>query len=174
MLPVHHLDRFWIDCWEMMPEQQIICGNYFRNAKADFKKYIDWQTSDWVASIAYQIKSGKKLMLIYNTIQDEEVTLNIDDVPADWVITTDRRYFHRANAIVFYLPDLQQELEDDLDKPQGQIWVSRYPESEKRNPWMEDPEIRDLFDLWWMCYQQDEEQKEHPLVNLCRKIDLFI
>jgi len=168
-LPVHHLESFWRDCWEMMPVPQKICRNYFRNAEARLKKYIDWRISDWVASIEPQKNAGKKLMLIYNML-DEDLSLKLGDVPVSWVITTDRRYLQQADAIVFYLPDLQQELECDLEKPQGQTWVSWYMESEKNKPWIENPELSDIFDLW-MCFPQDEEQKEHPLISLCRKVD---
>lgn len=169
ILPEHHLDRYWRDCWEMMPEPQKICNRFFRNAATNLKKYTDWRTSDWVASIAHQIKAGKKIMLIYNTIQDDDLSLKVADAPTDWVITTDRRYLKQADAVVFHLPGLQQELENDLDKPEEQIWISRYLESEKQHPLINDPEIRDVFDLW-ITYGKDEEITGHPLVSLCRQI----
>jgi hypothetical protein len=106
-------------------------------------------------------------MLIYNNIDNEDLSLKIEDVPISWVITTDRRYFMQADVIVFHLPGLQQELENDLDKPEGQIWVSLHLESEKNHPLFDDSEIKDIFDLWITC-RQDEEQQEHPLVRLCR------
>ena len=166
IIPSHHLDRFWIDCCDMMPEPQKICSKYFRIAEAGLKKYIDWRTSDRVASIAPQITAGKTLILIYNTIQEEDIRMNVEDVPADWVITTDRRYIQQADAVVFHLPTLQQELGNNLDKPQGQIWINWYLESEKNNPWIEAPEIKAIFDLQ-MCYEQNEERK---LAILCRKL----
>ena len=170
ILPEHQLDRFWRDCLEMMPEPQKRCRDLYRNAATFLKQYTDWRTSDWVASIDYQMKIGQKLMLVYNTIQGEELTLQIEDVPADWTITTDRKYFQQAEAVVFYLPGLVQELENDLDKPEDQFWVSWYLESEKDYPAINDPEMRDVFDFW-ICRPKNEEQEEHPLVRLCREID---
>jgi glycosyltransferase involved in cell wall biosynthesis len=168
IVPQHHLDCFWRDCWQMVPDSLQRCGEYYRNAETGLKKYTDWRTSDWVASVDYQIKAGKQLMLVYNMITGEDLCLKREDVPADWVITTDRRYFQQADIVVFHLPGLQQELENDLNKPDGQIWISRYLESEKNLPLLHDPEIREIFDLW-IIYRQDEEQKEHPLIRLCRK-----
>ena len=102
--------------------------------------------------------------MAYHTIQDEELTLRMEDVPAGWVITTDRRYLQQADAVVFHFPGLYQVLDNDLAQREGQVWISRYTESEMENTWMEDPDIRDMFD-YWICYHPDEEQKEHPFVQ---------
>jgi glycosyltransferase involved in cell wall biosynthesis len=165
----HHLDCFWRDCQQMIPESLQRCRDYYRAAETGLKKYTDWRISDWTSSIDCQIKAGKKLMLIYNTINDEDLSLKIEDVPVGWVITTDRRYFQQADTVVFHLPGLQQELEDDLDKPEGQTWASWYLESEENHPLFNDPEIKDIFDRW-ISYRQDEEHKEHPLVSLCHNV----
>ena len=170
IVPKHHLSRFWQDCRQMMPEPQQRCRGYYRVSETGLQKYIEWRTSDWVASIGYQIKTGKKLMLIYNTAGDNHLSLKIEVVPADWIITTDRRYFQQADVVVFYLPELFRELEDDLEKPQKQIWVTWNLESEKDDPWVNDPEIREPFDLW-MSYRQEDVQNEHPLLALCRKLN---
>ena len=163
---------FWRDCWEMMPVQRKICHNSFRRAEAELKKYTDWRMSEWVASVAYQIKTEKKLLLIYNVLHEEDLTLNSEEVPADWVITTDRRYFHQADAVVFHLQSLYHVLENDLNKSEGQVWVSLYQESEKDNPLINDPEIREFFDLW-MCYKEDAN-KAHPLAVLCNDVAALI
>ena len=167
IVPEHHLNRFWRDCWEMMPEPREICSGFFYKAEAELKKYINWRTSDWVASIATQIKTEKKMMLIYNTIYGKNLSLKVEDVPADWVITTDRRYFLSADAVVFHLPSLQQELEEDLEKPEGQIWISWYLESEKDHPLFNEPEIKDTFEMWICCLHDADE--EHPLLRVCRE-----
>lgn len=168
-IPKHHLDRFWQDCWQMIPDALQRCRDYHSNAGTGLRRYIDWVTSDWVASVNYQVKTGKRLMLIYNTIDGKDISLSMENVPNNWVITTDRRYFQQADAVVFYLPNLQQEVENDLDKPEGQIWISWYLESEKEDPLTSDPEIRDIFDVW-ISHQPGDEQREHLLVRLCRSI----
>ena len=168
-VPEHHLDRFRHDSWQMMTGSQP-CDLYFRKAKAGLKQYLDWRESDWVASAESQLQAGRKLMLVYNVLPKEGLTLHREDVPADWAITTDRHYFQRADAVVFHLPGLYQVMDNELSRPEGQVWISWYPASEAGNPWIEDPEIRNTFD-YWMCYQPDGEQREHPLVRLCRKVD---
>jgi len=168
VLPSHYLDRFFRDCWEMMPEPQMICKNYYRISETELKNYIDWRRSKWVASIAYQIESGKKTMLIYNTIQEDDFYLQTRNIPADWLITTDRRYFKQANAVVFSLPDLFPESDNDnIEKPYGQFWISLLLETENDHSLINDSKIRDKFDLC-MTYKQNEE---NPLVSLCWKMN---
>jgi len=156
MPPEHHLDRFWRDCSEMMPESQKICKYYYLNAEKRLQQYTGWRTSDWVASIARKIKAEKKLMLVYNTIWEEDLSLKIEDVPSDWVITTDRQYLQQADVIVFHLPDLHQQMENDLYKPDGQIWVGWYVEPEKNFSWIKEQRNRESFDLF-MNYRQDAD-----------------
>ena len=98
---------------------------------------------------------------------DEEINGLIEDVPVDWVITTDRKYFQQATIVVFHLPTLHYELENDLDKLEGQTWVSWHLESEKDDPGINDPEISELFDLS-ISDPQDSEGEQHPLLRLCR------
>jgi glycosyltransferase involved in cell wall biosynthesis len=171
IVPKHHLDRFWRDCWQMIPDSQQRCRDYYRDAEKGLKKYIDWRISDWVASIGYQLKDGKKFMLIYNVIGGENLSLNGEVVPNDWLITTDRRYFQQVDVVVFYLPDLAKEIENDLEKQENQMWVAWYlVDTEKNYPWINDSEFKDIFDLQ-VYYPEDEIQKEHPLIQLCRAIN---
>ena len=85
-------------------------------------------------------------MLLFNTIKGEEPRLDIKKVPADWVGTTDRRYLRQADKVVFHLPSLHEELEEDLDKPEGQVWVNWYLENEQEDVSLNDPEVMELFD----------------------------
>ena len=167
ILPKHHLDRFWRNCGQMIPESIQSCRNYYYKAEAGLKEYTDWRVSDWVAGVDCQIKAGKKVMLVFNTINGEDLQLNIEDVPVDWVITTDRKYFQQANTVVFHLPTLHYELENDLDKLEGQTCVSWHLETEKEDPGINDPEISELFDLL-ISDPQDSEGEQHPLLRLCQ------
>ena len=151
----------------MIPESIPRCRNYYYKAEAGLKEYTDWRVSDWVAGVDCQIKAGKKVMLVFNTINGEDLQLKIEDVPVDWVITTDRKYFQQATIVVFHLPTLHYELENDQDKLEGQTWVSWHLESEKDDPGINDPEISELFDLL-ISDPQDSEGEQHPLLRLCR------
>lgn len=171
VVPEYHLDRLWRDCRKMMPEPQKTCSYYYFLAATELEKYINWSTSELVTSIAFQIKTGKKLMLIYNAVRGETFSLKDQIVPDDWIITTDRQYFQQVDVVVFYLPDLAQEVEDDLEKLEGQIWIAWHLiETEKNYPWINDPEFKELFDLQ-VYYPEEEIQEEHPVIQLCRTIN---
>lgn len=171
-VPSNHLDDFWRHCREMTPEPRKRCGKHFRKAMEGLNKYVDWRISEQVVSTGYQLANGKKLMLAYNSAWNYDLTLNNEKTPNDWFITTDRYYFQQARAVVFYLPSLNRELDDDLLKSQGQIWVAWRTETENINQLIENPENSELFDLW-ISYPQDADP-EHVLACLCRKIDTEI
>jgi glycosyltransferase involved in cell wall biosynthesis len=46
-VPEHHLDYFWRDCRQMVPDSLQRCRDYYRVAEAELKKYTDWRISDW-------------------------------------------------------------------------------------------------------------------------------
>lgn len=82
---------------------------------------------------------------------------NITDIlPKDLHITYDRNLLPIADAVVFNIPSLHQDLEDDIEKPDNQIWVGWSYESEINYPWMFSDELKDLFDLW-MTYHLDSD-----------------
>lgn len=173
ILPQHYLDRFWRDCWQMIPEAVPVCKIYYRLAERELKKYVDWRISDRVASIDYYVRKEKKLMLIFNSINSEDLNLNIEDIPIDWVITTDRKYFQQANLVVFHLPSLGGEIENDIEKQEGQIWASWYLSSEENDLLVNDLEINELFDIS-INDQQKRGLKEHPLLTLCHDTNKLI
>ena len=148
LLPEFQIERFHRDKHELMSDPYNRCDFYYQNAEKRFKQYNEWRASEWVAPVASQLKSAKKKMLIYNTEWGKCLTIKIKDVPDDWIITTDRRYLKQADAVVFHLPDLFREMEFDIEKKQGQIWIAWHLEPKKNYPWFRDPEIADVFDLW--------------------------
>ena len=156
-LPAHQTDRYWKECWEMTPEPQKGCDYHFRRAEKWLKRYTDWRTSEWVASVKSQWESGKKMMLLYNIKSGLDLSLRKEDVPNDWIITTDRRFLEQADVVVFHLPYLLQDLEnDDTIKPENQIWVGWFMEAEINYPMLKNPEVSEPFDIW-MSYRNDAE-----------------
>jgi glycosyltransferase involved in cell wall biosynthesis len=109
-------------------------------------------------------------MLVYNTFSSEELSLKIVDVPPDWLITTDRQCFQQADMVVFYLPGLLQEMDNDLEKSENQIWVGWFLKSDLKYQWINNPEIIDIFDVL-KDYSLDEIQNGFHLARLCRKKD---
>ena len=159
IVPTHHLDCFWRDCWEMQPEPQMICRNFYNKAEAALKKHTDWRMSQWVASVASRIGTGKKLMLIFNFRNEEDLFLKFEEVPAGWIITTDRRYFYQADTVVFHLPEMQKEIEHDLHKYDNQVWIALYLETDKNHPFVMSPEVEKMFDLKLSYGQYDNLSK---------------
>ncbi|MDR0891431.1 MAG: glycosyltransferase family 10 fucosyltransferase [Mediterranea sp.] len=101
--------------------------------------------------ILFYQKIRKTRFSIYDQLRmDELPTL----LPCDVEITYDRDRMPSADAVVFNLPFLYQELEGDLEKPDGQVWVAWSYESEANYPWMLSDELREVFDLW-MTYHLD-------------------
>lgn len=66
----------------------------------------------------------QRIILVYNTMWGEPLSIPASALPADCVLTTDRRYLRTADMVVFHLPDLHKELKEDLEKQEGQKWVA--------------------------------------------------
>jgi hypothetical protein len=77
-------------------------------------------------------------------------------LPRDIEITYDRAKMPVADAVVFNLPFLHRDLEGDLEKPDGQVWVAWSYESEANYPWMLSDGLKEVFDLW-MTYHLDAD-----------------
>ena len=146
-VPACHLDRFWRNCGEMIPEAAIRCREYYQKAENHLKEYTDWRMSDSVIAMTYWSKTNKRILLIFNTVDERIYVSHLGGLPSGWVVTTDRKYIGRADWVVFHLPSLSDTLEYDLAKPEGQRWASWYAESEQDDPLFNDTEIMDLFDI---------------------------
>lgn len=142
-----HLDRFWRDCGRMVPESVLRCRPHFLSARENLTKYMDWRISTGETSVEYWIEAGKKVLLVFNGVHEEVCAISPECLPEGWVVTTDRKYFDRADRVVFHLPFLFSELEYDLEKRGEQVWINLYRESEREDPLLEDPEVMELFDL---------------------------
>lgn len=79
-----------------------------------------------------------------------------EELPKGCDITTDRSLLSQADAVVFHLPDLEPVMDEEITKPEGQIWVAGNLECEKNYPWTEKEEFRNLFDLWMGYHQEDD------------------
>ena len=170
IVPQHYLERLYKECNKLRFEPQQRCKSYYRGADNGRKIYLDWLNSEWVTSIAEKIKTGMNLMLIYNTVWNKAPDIKVENVPKNWVITTDRRFFTQAVAVVFHIPTLRMEIEGDLEKREGQVWICRYTALEKESSGVNNQKLREVIDLW-ICIPQDETQQKHPLVQLCRDVE---
>lgn len=156
ILPSHHLYQLFAIKNKLTPDARNACINQYKMAKQGLKSYLQWRKSYWISKLPNEIPPGTKLILIYNTLWNKPLDIPIQKIPANCIITTDRRFLPTADFVVFHLPDLSNELEDDLDKPDGQKWVAWSLECEENYPFLKDPEFMELFD-YKMSYHQDAD-----------------
>ena len=90
---------------------------------------------------------------IYDQLRMDELS---QILPGNIHITYDRDKMSVADVVMLSLLFLYRELEDDLEKPEHQIWVVWGYESEVNYPWMFSDELKDIFDLW-MTYHLDSD-----------------
>lgn len=115
------------------------------------QQYRDWcdaPQNRYLRGLSPEELRAKKIILFYNNAREYWNDLRQWDVlPGDYAVTDDRRYADQAYAVVFDLPHLLREMSDDIEKPDGQLWISWSMECEENYPAMKDPEIRSLFDI---------------------------
>lgn len=158
VMPPHHLFRLFMVRNLLSAEAKRVCISYYRAARRGLREYLLWRIGYWVETTysCRRILPEKKLILVYNTMWKEPLDIPVREIPADCLITTDRRYLKEADLVVFHLPTLEQELEGDLDKPEGQKWVAWSLECEENYPFMKDAEFMEVFD-YRMSYHQDAD-----------------
>lgn len=136
--------------------------HYYKNAQKGLKSFRKWKTSPWVSQLFPEAIKNKHIILIYNTMWDAPLNIPIDQIPNNYVFTTDRNYLALAKTVIFHLPTLINELEGDLDKPEGQLWVAWIWECEENYPFIKDPEFMNLFD-YRISYHQEADVMLFPL-----------
>lgn len=159
-LPKHYLNQVHHIYDKMSPDaQQRMYENYLI-AKASIKKYSTWKSNPWnmyLSRLTEEEVLRKRIILIYNNPKWHHFELlKINDIPENYIITTDRKYYNQAYAVVFHLPDIYQSIDDDLEKPDNQLWVAWNMECEENYPWMKDEAFLDLFDIR-MDYHKDSD-----------------
>ena len=105
-----------------------------------------------------QTTMRKILILFYNKLWgvpwENEACASIPD---GFELTDDRSRMAEADAVVFHLPDLTRCMDgEEIEKRDGQLWVTWNLECDDNYPWVEAPAIRDLFDLRMGYRQQDD------------------
>lgn len=74
------------------------------------------------------------------------------------VFSDNKELLYKADAVIFDLPFIHQILrkEDEIVKPNAQIWVAWCLESEVNYPWIFSSELKELFDIY-MTYHLDSD-----------------
>lgn len=104
-----------------------------------------------------KINKDTTIILLYNCQWNNLPSASLlSKLPENYTITTDRKYFNISKVVVFHLPDLLENMEDDLIKQENQLWVAWNMECEENYPWMKNDAIYSMFDLK-MNYHQDAD-----------------
>lgn len=155
ILPSHHLYCIFGLLQKLSSDAFSKCILLYQTARIGFREYLRWRSSCWTKynqPILFSTKE-QKIILIYNPIWEIIDNIPSYEMPNDYILTTDRRYMEYADVVVFHLPTLIQEMDEDLDKRDGQLWAICIQNDEEEPFFIEDEEIMELFDFK-MSYSQ--------------------
>ena len=96
----------------------------------------------------------KTVILFFNRMWGGAFDFAGLELPPGVMLTSDRRWFRQATAVVFHVPDMRWL--SLVRKIPGQIWVAWSLESEAHYPQLCDPEFMKQFDLT-MTYHRDAD-----------------
>lgn len=96
-------------------------------------------------------------ILFYNTMWGMPLPFMDEPLPSGFTITTDRSRISEADAVVFHIPDLHNAMgEEEIVKPDNQIWVGWSLECEENYPILKQSDFRSMFDIWMGYHQSDD------------------
>ncbi len=158
----HHLDMLEQAIPRMETEAGERCAQNCRIARGNELAYEQWKKQPWnhsLSALSEEEIRTKKIILFYNSVRwHNEDLAQWDRLPAGFAVTDDRRYYDRAYAVVFDLTSLAASLAEskhtELDKPDGQYWISWSMECEKNYPILKDEPVLSMFDLQ-VTYRRD-------------------
>ena len=85
------------------------------------------------------------LILFFNSMFGDSPDLRPPGLPEGFELTTDRRRFREARAVVFHLPSLPDIRR--LPKRKGQVWIGWWMEAARSFPQIADEALKARFDL---------------------------
>lgn len=151
----------------LTPDARSTCLSCYKTAREKLKNYHTWLASIEVAGIPTVIPPDKTVILFYSRKWEDPLSYPREQVAEDILITFDRKHIDCADVVVFHLPTLEFDLEDDLDKQEHQRWVGWTLECEENYPFIKNTEFMSLFD-YWMSYHQGADvlypyyEKDYP------------
>lgn len=167
-LETNSLYQLYHDRSRLTPDIRSVCLFYYKTARQKLRNYHTWLASAEVARMPAVIPSKKTVILFYSRKWEEPLSYPRALLPEDILITSDRKYVDHADVVVFHLPTLEFDLEEDLEKPANQRWVGWTMECEENYPFIKSTEFMSLFD-YWMSYHQGADVlypyygKEYPV-----------
>lgn len=152
-LGTHSLSQLYHNRNRLTPDARSSCLINYKEARKKLRNYHAWLISPEVAGIPAVIPKDTTVLLFHNRMWEVSLAYSVEQVPKGILITSDQKYFDRADVVVFHLPTLAFDLESDLEKPEYQRWVAWTMECEQNYPFIKSTEFMSLFD-YWMSYHQ--------------------
>lgn len=150
-LSTHSLHLFYHHRNRLTPDARSHCLSNYKTVRKKLRNYHIWRISPEVTGIPAIIPKDTIVLLFYNRMWETPLAYPREQVPKDILITSDQKYFNRADVVVFHLPTLEFDLETDLEKLEHQRWVGWTMECEENYPFIKSTEFMSLFD-YWMSY----------------------
>lgn len=117
---------------------------------SSYRQYsAEWRNHPWNAQFIHaNTKIDKQIILFYNNAELHEKELTLwDSLPDNYTVTTDRKYYRDACAVIFDLPDLIGHLRQDIRKLPHQKWINWMQEKEESHLVLNNDKIQSWFDL---------------------------
>lgn len=149
-LPAHRMHTIKTVLAELEPKAAERCQRDYNNATIWENEYLTWHDNSCdpvIAAMSEEELLGKRIILVYNSPAWQDYSNTLQCLPPGYVLTLDQRYMERAFAVVFHIPVLREHLYSDLEKPEGQFWISWNMEPESKVPLLENETFRSFFDL---------------------------
>ncbi|MDR2917394.1 MAG: glycosyltransferase [Tannerella sp.] len=148
ILPKHHLYSFCRIYRKLEPEPRDICSLYYKKAQKSLRDYHLWRINSKLPGLPVGDIDEKIIILVYNNPKWYSLSsIPLDDLPANIYITTNREYFQKAHVVIFCLHTLNGDLDGDIEKQAGQLWVAWTHESEDTFTWFKNKDFIELFDI---------------------------
>lgn len=161
ILPKHYLYIFPQIYYKLYFDSKSQAKKLYLSAKRDYGKYLLWR-NHLLMQNEYNDKE-QQLILFYNN--PEEYLIQYEKISNAYFVTTDWKYIQDALIVIFHMQDLDEYLDDDLYKPNSQIWASWHENYEEYQLFLQADELLELFDLHIIGIDHFEIIKNKTIMN---------
>lgn len=173
IIPSHYLYQLPQEIIKMQSTSRTVCENYLQQLKPLYKNHLNWMLCLLQQEKIIQKIKRNRLLLIFNSF--DRCPLETIDLFSDYVITQDRKSFSIADIIIFYLPTLYLEMDQDLEKTNNQQrWVFWIFKDDNIDYFLNEPEFADILNNHYKLEEKsqynDGSRLVYDLVQLVDKL----
>lgn len=144
-----HIDYIVKQIEQMTEDAGDMCRKKCAAAMANQAICIEWRNAPWNKQFTNDLRNiDKRIILFYHNSELHTDSLSQwDDLPGNYTVTDDRKYYTQSCAVVFGLHNLLYSLRQDIDKLEHHKWINWTLECEENYPVLKDEQILSLFDI---------------------------